>query len=121
MIIPTITGEHVEMESVSAWTVRIKYRTADGEPGRGDKLARALHGRLATQPRAWWMTPARAAKWLTLYQGGWAAREYQAAGMRVWVFDRGEQRGIPLADAIGLTRSEERKRAARATAQQGAA
>jgi len=100
MTIQTNTDDTVELEYVGKWDVRVTYRTPDNQPGRGDGLAQAMDGRFCPGPRVWWMTPARAQKWLTLYLAGWSARKVQALGRITWVLDRPGEKRVTITDAV---------------------
>lgn len=113
MTIQTNNEDTVELEYVGRFDVRLTYRTPDSAPGRGDVLAQAMSGRYCTGPRVWWLTPARAQKWLLLYLGGWSARRVQAFGLMTWVLDRGKEKRVTIAEAVRReTLADQKKRIA---------
>lgn len=74
--------------------------------GNGERLARALRGRLMPgMALTFYFTPARADKWRTLFMAGFTARLRMVGGVQGWMFERGDER-LPLREAVRVARAE---------------
>lgn len=101
----TIDGETFTATSANDEVcIRVHKNTPDGLPGRGQLLAEALGARPAANSTHY-LTPARAAKWHTLFAAGFTARRRNNKwGNREWIFVR-DGRDYARHDAVKAART----------------
>ncbi len=72
---------------------------------RGRALAESLKGRWSRAAGGHLMTAVNAAKWETLFTGGWSVETVYVRHVKTYAYNLGERHSYPLCDAITATRN----------------